>query len=118
MAEHTRGSQAIKTIKPKSLIEAASANSLMRLMPMEDGTVPLDKYQRNKQDISLWYKEMSLYGLLQEEIEVLEKYYLDEYGVPSTQEHLMRILMDEKICGFTLIESNFARKVVAKFLAF
>ena len=109
------GSQAAKKIKPKSMLEMADANGLMRLMTAEKGQEsPMDKYIRFKNDISLWYKEMRDYGLTQAEQKVLEPHFLSSYGVPPSQEQLMRMLMDENICGFTLAEANAARKIVGK----
>ena len=57
---------------------------------------------------------MREYGLTQAEQKVLEPYFKTSYGVPPSQEQLMRMLMDENICGFTLAEANAARKVVGK----
>ena len=109
------GSQAAKKIKPESMMEMADANGLMRLMTAEKGQEsPMEKYIRFKNDISLWYKEMREYGLTQNEQKVLEPYFKNSYGVPPSQEQLMRMLMDENICGFTLAEANAARKVVGK----
>ena len=96
-------------------MEMADANGLMRLMTAEKGQEsPMEKYIRFKNDISLWYKEMREYGLTQNEQKVLEPYFKNSYGVPPSQEQLMRMLMDENICGFTLAEANAARKVVGK----
>ena len=109
------GSQAAKKIKPTSMLEMADANGLMRLMTAEKGQeTPMEKYIRFKDDISLWYKEMREYGLTQAEQQVLEPYFKTSYGVPPSQEQLMRMLMDENICNFTLAEANAARKVVGK----
>ena len=109
------GSQAAKKIKPKAMMEMADANGLMRLMTAEKGQEsPMDKYIRFKNDISLWYKEMRDYGLTQAEQKVLEPYFKSSYGVPPSQEQLMRMLMDENICNFTLAEANAARKIVGK----
>ena len=109
------GSQAAKKIKPKAMMEMADANGLMRLMTAEKGQEsPMEKYIRFKNDISLWYKEMRDYGLTQAEQKVLEPYFLSSYGVPPSQEQLMRMLMDENICNFTLAEANAARKIVGK----
>lgn len=109
------GSQAAKKIKPKSMLEMADANGLMRLMTAEKGQEsPMEKYIKFKNDISLWYKEMREYGLTQAEQKTLEPYFESSYGVPPSQEQLMRMLMDENICGFTLAEANAARKVVGK----
>ena len=58
------GSQAAKKIKPKSILEMADANGLMRLMSSEKGQEsPMEKYIRFKNNIQLWYQEMDKYGL-------------------------------------------------------
>jgi coenzyme F420-reducing hydrogenase alpha subunit len=49
------GSQAIKSIQPKSLTELAISSSLMRLMA--DGELPLEKYARFKRVPELWYDD-------------------------------------------------------------
>lgn len=87
----------------------------MRLMTSEKGQeTPMEKYVRYKNDISLWYKEMDREGISKEEQKVLEPYFLSSYGVPPSQEQMMKMLMDENLCGFTLAEANDARKIVGK----
>lgn len=109
------GAQAAKKIQPKTILELADANGLMRLMTAEKGAeTPMDKYVRYKKNISLWYAEMRKAGLTPEEQKTLEPYFLSSYGVPPSQEQLMRMLMDENICGFSLGEANAARKIVGK----
>lgn len=109
------GSQAAKKIKPTNILEMADANGLMRLMTAEKGQeTPMEKYVRFKNDISLWYKEMDRAGLTKDEQKTLEPYFLSSHGVPPSQEQLMKMLMDENICGFTLKEANAARKIVGK----
>ena len=108
------GSQAAKKIHPTSPVEMADANGLMRLMADDSGESPLDKYVRFKNNISLWYKEMRDAGLTPEEQNTLEPYFKSSYGVPPSQEQLMKMLMDENICGFSLAEANDARKIVGK----
>lgn len=109
------GGQAAKKIKPQNPMEMAAANGLMRLMTSEPGAeTPMDKYVRFKNDISLWYQEMNSYGLTKQEQRVLEPYFLPDYGVPPSQEAMMKMLMDKDICGFTLAEANGARKIVGK----
>ena len=109
------GKQAAKKIKPTSALEMTDANGLMRLMANEEtGEMPLDKYVKFKNNINLWYNEMTRAGLTVEEQTALEPYFKQSYGVPPSQEQLMRMLMDEKICGFTLAEANAARKIVGK----
>ena len=109
------GSQAAKKIKPRSILEMADANGLMRLMTAEKGQEsPMEKYIRFKTNINLWYQEMDSYGLTKEEEEVLKPYFLKSHGVPPSQEQLMMMLMDENICHFSLKEANAARKIVGK----
>lgn len=109
------GAQAAKKIRPNNPMEMADANGLMRLMTSEKGAeTPMEKYVRFKNDISLWYKEMDQQGLTKEEQKNLEPYFLSSYGVPPSQEQMMKILQDPKICGFTLAEANTARKIVGK----
>lgn len=87
----------------------------MRLMTAEKGQeTPMEKYVRFKNDISLWYQEMDKAGLTKKEQKTLEPYFLSSHGVPPSQEQLMKMLMDENICNFTLKEANAARKVVGK----
>jgi len=109
------GAQAAKKIKPKTILELSDANGLMRLMTAERGAeMPIDKYVRYKNNIGLWYEEMRKAGLTPEEQKILEPYFLSSYGVPPSQEQLMKMLMDPKICGFSLSEANTARKIVGK----
>lgn len=109
------GGRAMKRIAPNNLRELADANGLMRLMPSEKGAeMPIDKYVRFKQNIRLWYQEMDEAGLSKTEQKILEPYFLSSYGVPPSQEQLMRMLMDPNICNFTLAEANTARKIVGK----
>ena len=109
------GQQAAKKIKPHTALEMADANGLMRLMASEPGAeMPLDKYVKYKNNIQLWYDEMDRCGLTKEEQKTIEPYFKSSYGVPPSQEQLMRMLMDENICGFSLAEANAARKIVGK----
>ena len=108
------GIQTAQAIKPHNPAEMTSANALMRLVAPEGDERPFDRYVRFKNDISLWYKEMDDFGLTKEEQKILEPYYKRDYGVPSSQEQLMIMVMDPKITHFTLAESNQCRKVKAK----
>lgn len=109
------GSQAAKKIAPKNMIELSDANGLMRLMTAEKGAeTPMEKYIRFKNNINLWYDEMKVAGLTKDEIKVLEPYFKSSYGVPPSQEQMMKMLMDENICGFSLKDANAARKIVGK----
>ena len=109
------GSQTVKTLRPHTPREMANCNSVMRLMAIEKGgETPTERYKRMKDNMYLWYDEMSRWHLTQEEQEVLKKYYLPTYATPGQQEDMMMILMDPDICGFTLAEANDARKICAK----
>ena len=113
--DSTVGSQSAKKIKPTNILELADANGLMRLMTSEDGgEQPIDKYVRFKNNIELWYDEMRRYGLTDEEMETLKPHFLKSHGVPPSQEQLMTMLMDPKICHFSLKDANAARKIVGK----
>ena len=108
------GSQCAKKIKPKSLFDAASANSLMRLMADHGSEQPMDRYIRLKTNMQLWYFEMKQKGLNENEVKILEPHYLPVYGTPNTQEDLMEILMNPKITNADLTYANKARKIIAK----
>ena len=112
--EGTEGVKTAKLLKPQSILEMADANGLMRLMGEEGEERPIDKYYRYKNDISLWYKEMDDFGLTKTEQKILEPYFKQSYGVPPSQEQLMKMLMDPNICNFSLGDANKARKVVGK----
>jgi len=112
------GEQALRAIKPMNLLEATSANTLMRLMVEDGAEQPLELYVRYKQDIGQWYEDMKKFGLSDKEIEIMKKHLLKDYGVCNTQESLMMLTMDENIANFNVVESNIARKGVAKILAF
>lgn len=106
------GSQAIKSIQPRSLNELAISSSLMRLMA--DGELPLEKYARFKRLPQLWYDEMKAHGLTADEQKVLEKYLKKKCGVGESQEVIMQIVMDKNISGFDMKEANKLRKTIAK----
>lgn len=109
------GSQAAKKIKPSSMLELSDANGLMRLMTAEKGAeTPMEKYIRFKNNINLWYEEMTEAGLTKEEQETLKPHFLKSHGVPPSQEQLMTMLMDKNICNFSLKDANAARKIVGK----
>ncbi len=111
--EKSSGSDAARKIKPTSLKQMATANSVMRLMA-DFGEQPIDKFVKFKNDISLWYQEMKREGLNQEEISVLEKYLLPNFGCSVEQEDLMLLSIDKNIANFTTVKANELRKGIAK----
>lgn len=109
------GRIAIDKIKPRSLIELATASSVMRLMEKDGTEQPIDTYVRYKDDISQWYDCMrNDYHLTDSEIKTIEKYLLKFHGIGATQEDVMLISMDEKISGFDVKNSNILRKGISK----
>jgi DNA polymerase-3 subunit alpha len=108
------GKETAREIKPKNPIEMTAANALLRLTAPNGQERPLTRYLLFKDDIKLWYKEMTEAGLSEEEQKWLEPYYLSDYGVPSSQEALMRCMMDEHLTHFSLSEANKIRKTLAK----
>lgn len=108
------GGQAIKSIQPRAPLEVMMANALTRLAGEKGKERPIDKYVRFKNNIQEWYNECRQWGLTQDDIKILEPYYLPVYGVPTTQEKLMLLCMEPKLAHFTLAEANAARKVCSK----
>lgn len=108
------GEQALKTIKPTNLLEATSANNLMRLMVEDGKEQPLEMYARYKANPSDWHKDMIDFGLNEKEIKIMEKHLLKDNGVCSTQEGMMLMSMDENISNFDVPQSNKLRKGIAK----
>lgn len=80
------GLQAAKQIQPTTMIEMTMANALTRLMAEKGEERALDRYERMKKDISLWYQEMDTLGIAENEVKVLEPYYLQRYATPALQE--------------------------------
>ena len=82
------GSKTAKKIKPQNILEMTAANGLMRLMGEEDER-PIDKYVKQKNDLSLWYKEMDLAGLTKQEQKDIEPYFKSDYGVPPDRKSVV-----------------------------
>ena len=106
------GKSSIAKVQPHSFYQVCDTNALMRISC--EGKQPIDRYNDNKRDINNWYREMREAGLTQEEVKVMEKHLLKNYGVASTQEQAMKLSMDEKIAGFDLVWANKLRKAIAK----
>lgn len=106
------GSQTVKKLIPRDIETLNDCNGIMRLMADDSGEAPTDRYVRLMNHPEQWDKEMDDYGLTKEEQAVIKEYVRN--GVLIDQESLMRIVMDDRICGFSLSESNSARKTVAK----
>lgn len=109
------GGRAIKLITPTTVKDLTISNSIMRLQSdKESKEQPLDTYIRFKNDIQQWYDELIFYSITPEDTKILEKHLLFTYGVGSSQEIVMRMVMDEDITNFSIEEANFLRKGIAK----
>lgn len=107
------GKKALKQIGVNNLDELTLANGLMRLT-MPSGEQPMEKYIRYRNDINEWYKDMTDYGLTDEEQAVFKRLLGRYCGMCISQETMMVCLMDKEVCGFSLKMADRARKAVAK----
>ena len=104
-----------KLIKPTDVMQMTISNALMRLQGEKGKERPADRYARLKNDMTQWYSEVrNDWRLSEQEVKILEPYYLPRFGTPCAQEDMMRICMDKNISDFTLSESNECRKIVGK----
>ena len=109
------GKKALSLVKPHSVDDLATINSVIRLMPQNKGEeMPLEKYARFHENIQLWYDEMTEYGLTEEEQDILKDIIGISYGICEAQEYLILLTMHPKIGGFDLGWADRLRKAVAK----
>ena len=110
------GSQGVKRVKPETIQELSATNGLIRLMPADKNSEsPMDIYLKRKKNPDLIHYEMkNKYHLTTEKENVINKYIGTTYGIGISQEQFMRAVMDKDICGFSLKESNDARRVISK----
>lgn len=107
------GLQIAKKLKPKNPMEMVAANAMMRLMSEKGQESQQDRYYRIQQlGLEVFDREMKQHNLPIEMIIKLHKHCDPYYGCCPLQEQMMEVLMD--VAGFTLGESNAARKIVAK----
>jgi DNA polymerase-3 subunit alpha len=113
--DQNSGIQAISLTKPQSVEDLATINSVMRLMATERGAEqPLNIYARYKENIRHWFKEMTEYGLTQEQQDILHEFLGYEYGICATQEDLMSIIQHPAVGGMSLSFADRLRKAIAK----
>ena len=113
--EQQSGIQGIALTHPQSVDDLAVLNSVIRLMAQEKGAEqPLNKFARFKNDISLWYKEMTEYGLTEEEQKILEPVVKISYGICESQEKFMQLVQIPGCGGFNLTWADKLRKSIAK----
>lgn len=109
------GKQALNKVGVNDLISMTLTNGLMRLQASEKGgETPIDKYVRYRRDINEWYRDMTEYGLTNEEQELLKSYLLKSNGLCVSQETTMQLVMDKRVAGMTLKEADTLRKGLAK----
>ena len=102
-----------KRLQPQNPLEMVAANAMMRLMSEKGKESQQDRYYRiKKMGIGVFDAEMRKHNLPEHIIKKLHNHCDKYYGCCPIQEQMMEILMDA--CGFTLGESNWARKIVAK----
>lgn len=104
--------KALHTINPKSLLELANTNSLMRLM--SDGEQPADRYVRLRDNPEQWEQEMIDFGLNEYERGIMHEHLDKDCGTLSSQEGMMLLTMDKRIAGFTIPQANSMRKAISK----
>lgn len=112
--EKQSGWQAIELGQPKNLTEMAALNSVMRLMALEGGESPLERYARFRGNITEWYKEMTDYGLTEEEQKFVRKHAERTYGLLPNQEQFMQIVQAPEVGGYNLLWADKLRKSIAK----
>ena len=71
-------------------------------------------YIKFKTNIQEWYDEMDIAGLLPDEVTLLEKYLLSNFGCCVEQEDVMELCMDEEVANFDVIAANKLRKGISK----
>lgn len=113
--EQQSGIQGIALIKPKSVDELATLNSVIRLMASEKGAeLPLNMWVRYRKDKNQWIREMKQYGLSQQEIDWLSNYSDITEGIAESQECLMKLVQEPELGGNDLNFADKCRKGLAK----
>lgn len=113
--EQQSGIKGIEAVKPKTVEELATLNSVIRLMAQEKGAEqPIEKFARFKHDINEWYREMNNYGLTKQEQSLLEPLLLESCGMCEAQERFMSLVQMPEAGGFSLAWADKLRKSIAK----
>lgn len=113
--EKQSGIQGIGLIKPKSVKELATLNSVIRLMAQVKGDkTPLEKWAMYREDLNIWLQEMRDYGLSDDNIKWLANHPAVTDGICESQEGLMQLVQEPKLGGNNLSFADKARKVIGK----
>ena len=109
------GRQGAKKVRPQNMQELSATNGLIRLMTTEQGAETwLDRFCRYKRNNLEYQKDIIKYNLSEADRKALGKYLNPTFGIGISQEQMMKVLMDEELCGFSLFDANQARRVVSK----
>ena len=113
--EKQSGISGIAMLKPTSVDDLATLNSVIRLMAQEKGgEMPTEKLARFKVNPSLWDDEMINWGLTKEERDILHKELDVSYGICEAQEGFMQLVQLPECGGFNLTWADRLRKSIAK----
>ena len=113
--EKQSGISGIATLKPTSVDDLATLNSVIRLMAQEKGgEMPTDKLARFKAQPQLWDEEMIQWGLTDSERTLLHKELDTSYGICESQEGFMQLVQIPECGGFNLTWADRLRKSIAK----
>lgn len=107
------GRKALKELSPSDLTQLTLSNGLMRLA-VPSGEQPMAKFLRYRSNLDEWIQDMRNYGLEENEVSLLKELLGRFHGLMIAQETMMSVLMDDRVCGFTLKEADIMRKAVAK----
>lgn len=78
------------------------------------GELPVEKFARFKKDHKYWEQEMENYGLTEDEKKIIRKHLTTSHGICESQESLMSLIQEPKIAGWSLKQSDYLRKSIAK----
>lgn len=113
--EKQSGIAGIALLKPTSVDDLATLNSVIRLMAQEKGgEMPTNKLARFKANPELWDKEMENWGLDSDERAILHKELDTSYGICESQEGFMQLVQTPECGGFDLTWADRLRKSIAK----
>ena len=113
--EKQSGIGGIALLKPTSVDDLATLNSVIRLMAQEKGgEMPTEKLARFKANPYLWDEEMIKFGLTENERNILHKELDVSYGICESQEGFMQLVQLPECGGFNLTWADRLRKSIAK----
>lgn len=106
--------QTLASIHPRSLLELAATNSLMRLVPEKGRKSPAEEYLEYKLNPQKLYDEVYSLNGTDKEKKILYEYLKKYNGVLESQENMMQITMIPEFTNFSFSNASKLRKIVAK----